>query len=454
MRHALLLACALTLLPVSSHAAEDRVLDIQEVKSASGLSAWLVEDHSVPVISLSFIFKNAGSVRDPAGKEGTFQLLSNTLDEGAGPYSSQEFQKILTDKSISLGFSSGRDAFGGSVKTLTSEKDTAFELLKLALTQPRFDAEPLSRMRAANLSRVRSSLSDPGWIAARIGNAYGFEGHPYANNAGGTLSSLKRITAHDLRKALKDELTKDRLKIAVTGDISPENLAKTIDYVFSDLENTANSPDIADFELKNQGKTYFYALDVPQTTVQMLFPGIGRDNPDYYALQVMNQIFGGGGFGSRLMESIREKQGLTYGIYSGVGIMDHTSIFTVTSATKTDTVGQLIESVNAEMKRMADQPPSQTEIRDAKASILGSVMLGLTSTSSITGMMQSMQSEDLPLDYLDTLRDHVEAVSAADIARVASHILQPKAAMMVIVGQKGEKDTQAYTQVPTLPGAY
>ena len=288
--------------------ADETLLDIQEIKTDSGITAWLAEDHSLPIIAMSFTFLDSGTALDPAEKQGLVRLLSNTMDEGAGDLDSQAFQKALTDNSITLQFSAGRDGFGGNLKTLTRNKDKAFHLLQLALSAPRFDEEPVERMRQANMSRVRSSLGEPDWIAARILNDRIFEGHPYAMNSGGTLTTLTAITPADLRQFQKTYLTKDRLLIAVAGDINAAELKETINRIFGSLPEKAPADAIVPATpIRNGGETSLYEQDIPQTIISIGMPAFGRDDADYYPLKVMNYIFGEAGFGSRLMEEIREK---------------------------------------------------------------------------------------------------------------------------------------------------
>lgn len=430
----IILLCTLLVFISPPAKAQEKILDIQEITSEQGITAWLVEDHSVPVISFSFAFEGAGAVLEPEAKQGLVQLLSNTMDEGAGDLDSQTFQKTLLDHSISLSFSGGRDRFSGFVKTLTSEKETAFNLLELALTKPRFDKEPVERMRQANLSRLRSDLSDPGWITSRITNDKAFEGHPYAQNSGGTLTTLKNLTQDDLRKFSSTELTKDRLLIGVSGDISAEELKAVIDDVFGNLPNTSNSKEISDTSLTNKGKTFFHRMQIPQASVQMILPGIKRSHPDYYPFQVMDQIFGAGGFGSRLTENIREKKGLAYGIYSFLMRLDHAQLYFISSSTKNETLTDLREGVVEEIEKIRSRTVTKKELIEAKDYILGSIPLGLTSTSSIASTLVALQSEELPINYLDAIKDHIENVEAKDVERVANKVLKPDDMLTIIVG--------------------
>ncbi len=433
-------------------AAEEKILDIQKVTSEGGVSAWLVEDHSVPVISVSFAFDGAGAILEPADKQGLVQLLSNTLDEGAGNLDSQAFQKTLLDNSITLNFSGGRDSFSGFMNTLTDEKQKAFDLLELALKYPRFDKEPIERMKQANLSRIRSDLSDPNWIASRVTNDRAFDGHPYAQNSGGTLTTLKNLTAQDLRSFVSKELSQDRLLIGVSGDITAEDLSKSLDDIFGELPKTAPNASTPDISLQNKGKTFFYRLKIPQATVQMVLPGIKRDNPDYYPFQVMDQIFGSGGFGSRLTKNIREEKGLAYGIYSYLQRLDKAQLYYITSSTKNETIDELRAGVKEEIIKLRGTLVDSKELKDAKDYIIGSLPLGLTSTSSIAKTLVALQSENLPIDYLDTVRNHIEDITADDIKNVANKILNSDDILTIIAGnpEAGLGEMSLITELPNV----
>ena len=416
--------------------ADEPFLDIQKVKSEKGdIEAWLVEDHSLPVISLQFAFKGAGSIRDNLDKQGTAQLLSNTMDEGAGKLTSQEFQKQLSDHSISLTFSSSRDNFGGQLKTLSRHQDKAFELLSLALNKPRFDEEPVGRMRDANLSRIRRAMSQPDWIAARLFNDIIYEGHPYALNSGGTLSSLPKITAKDLKNFKQEWLTRDRLHIGVTGDITAKKLKEVIDQIFSDLPIATDKKLIADIEPKHDNKTYVYHKDIPQSIISIGMPTLDKNDPDYYTLQVMNFIFGSSGFGSRLMEEAREKRGLTYGIYSGLRLNDHANVMTISASTKNESAREILDIVGDEMLNMRNAPVTKTELEDAKSYLIGSLPLSLTSTDNIAGMLLGLQLDERPADYLDHYEEKIQAVSAKDIQSLAKRLLNSENTTTIIVGK-------------------
>ncbi len=440
-------------IPAAGYAQENKpakkFLDIIEVTSPGGIKAWLVEDHTIPVIALEFSFRDTGSKTDPAQKQGIAQFASNMLDEGAGDLTSEVFQKELQDKSISLSFDADRDNFSGSLKTLTANKDRAFELLKLSLTKPRFDPEPLERMRAANQSRIRGSMTNPNWMAARLQNDRLYEGHPYSRNSGGTLTTLAAITADDLRSFHKT-LGKNRIVVSASGDITPEQLQKILDDVFGTLpEAEAAKQDKTD--IKNAGKTFLFEQDIPQTIIEIAQKGIGRDDPDYHSAQIMNFILGGSGFGSRLTDEIREKRGLTYGIYSYFREYEAAKVFHVATSTENKNVADMISLIKAEWEKMKDQSISEKELTEAKSYLIGSLPLSLTSTGAIASLMNSLQLDNLPSDYLDKRSDIIRAVTIEDVQKTAQKLLDENAFTTIMVGKPiGIENAEIITKLPNV----
>lgn len=426
-----------TLLIITPAQARDRVLDIQEVTTPGGITFWFVQDNSLPIVSIKFSFDESGATIIPEDKQGLSRLLSNTMDEGAGDLESQAFQKELSDHSIKLSFSAGRDHFEGQLKTLVRYQDKAFDLLENALNNPRFDSEPIDRMREANISRIKSSLGKPGWIAARLFNDKAYEGHPYALNGGGTISTLKNITQEDLQHYKETHLTKDQMVIGVTGDISKKQISKAIDKIFGSLPEKAPEQEgkSSITALQNQGKTFLIEQDIPQTIIEMAFPGFSKKDPDYYALILMNQIFGAGGFGSRLMESAREKEGLTYGIYSGLSLRKDIKLVTIGTSTKNETVARMLEIIEQEAQKITNEPVSEEELSKAKSYITGSMPLSLTTTGQITSIIRSLQKDNRPINHLDTFADKINAVTQEDVQRVAKRVFSDYDPLIILVGK-------------------
>ncbi len=430
--------------------AKDSLLDIKDVTSEGGISAWLVEDHSVPVIAVKFGFRGGGARQDPENKQGLARMVSNTMDEGAGNLDSQEFQKELRDLVISLSFSASRDDFTGSLKTLSKNKERAFELTKLALTKPRFDNEAVERMRNSNQGRIRSSLSDPSWMAARILNDKAFEGHPYAMNSGGTLSSLEGISPDDLEQFHERYLGKNNLVVAVAGDITAQELAIVLDDVFGKL-SAVEIPETDDLDIQNQGQVFHYEQDIPQTVIEIMQPGIGRKDPEYHTAQLLNFILGSSGFGSRLTEEIREKRGLTYGIYSYFYDLAHLQGLAISTSTKNENVAEMLKLIGGEFERMANNTVTDKELSDAKSYLIGSLPLSLTSTDKIAGLMSSLQLDRLPIDYLDQREEALKNVIAPDIQVLAQRLLKPESFVTILVGQpEGVETLETVKSLPNV----
>ncbi|SMH60806.1 M16 family metallopeptidase [Azospirillum agricola] len=441
-----LVAATALVLTVLSVAPSAWAIDIKRVVSPGGIEAWLVEDHKVPVIALEWAFEGAGGT-DPQGKEGLANLASHTLDEGAGPYDSQAFQTRLQDSAVSLSYSAGRDAFSGSLRTLSDRRDEAFDLARLSLAEPRFETEAIERMRAAVLSSLKRDLADPNYVGRRLFYSTAFPDHPYGGEIRGTLDSLPRITADDLRGFVKSQFGRDRLVVAAAGDIAPDDLAKALDRIFGGLPAKTTVATIPDVTPKGLGETILAPRPTAQTVMLMGQPGVKRDDPDWYAASVMNYVLGGGGFGSRLMEEVREKRGLSYGVYSYLIPMDHTALVMAGGSTVNAKAGQALDIIRQEWARMAKDGLTDEELADAKTYLTGSFPLQLGSTQSIARILLQVQRDRLGIGYLDQRDRYINAVTQDDIRRVAKRLLDPATLLTVLVGRP-----EGVTPTKTLEG--
>lgn len=409
-------------------------IDIKRVVSPGGIEAWLVEDHKVPVLALEWAFEDAGAV-DPAGKEGLANLASHALDEGAGPYDSQAFQTRLQDSAVALSYSAGRDAFTGSLRTLTERRDEAFELTRLSMAEPRFDAEAVERMRASVLSSLKRDLADPNYVARRLFYGTAYPNHPYGGEIRGTLDSLPRIAPDDLRAFAKGQFGRDRLVVTAAGDIAPDDLGKALDGIFGGLPATTSVAAIADTAPLGLGETILAPRPTAQTFMLMGQTGVKRADPDWYAASVMNYVLGGGGFGSRLMNEVREKRGLSYGVYSYLIPMDHTALVMASGSTVNAKAGQALDIIRQEWARMAESGLTDTELADAKTYLTGSFPLQLGSTQSIARTLLQVRRDRLGIGYLDQRDQYINGVTQDDIRRVAKRLLDPTKLLTVLVGR-------------------
>lgn len=405
----------------------------QRVISDGGIEAWLIEDHSIPVIAMEIGFRG-GAALDPPGKEGLAHMVSGLLDEGAGDLDSLAFRRALETQAISIRFDVGPDVFSGSLRTLTENRERAFELLRLALTAPRFDAEPVERIRAQILTGLKFDAEDPQQIAQRRLAALMFPDHPYGRPPKGTPESVKAITVDDLRGFVRTRLTRDRLKIGVAGDITPDQLKSLLDKTFGALPETGAAPTVADVTPRT-GMTEVVEKDLPQSVAVFAETGLPREDEDFYAAYVVNYILGGGGFASRLTEEVREKRGLAYSVYSYLYPLDHAALVIGGTATNNARMGESLQVIREEWRRMAEEGPTETELADAKTYLTGAYPLRFTSTPNVAAILMSMQMDGYPLDHLETRNDKVEAVTLEDARRAARRMYDPAELSVVVVGK-------------------
>ena len=409
-------------------------VEVERVVSPGGIEAWLVREHANPIISLRFAFRG-GAALDPAGKEGLANLASSTMDEGAGELDSQTFQKTLDDKAIRLRFDTGLDTYGGRLQTLTKHRDEAFRLLRLALTAPRFDDEPVERIRAQILVGLKQDEEDPHTIASRALRRTLFPDHPYGRPVDGTAASVQAITADDLRGFVRRRLARDNLIVGVVGDITKDDLAGLLDATFGGLPAEAGPWAVPDRTAGFTGGTQVIERNVPQSAIRYADLGLKREDPDYYTAFVMNYVLGGGGFTSRLYSEIREKRGLAYSVYSGLFPMKASAMLVGGAGTANARVKETLDVLRAEWGRMAEAGITDKELADAKTYLTGAFPLRFTSNGRIAGILVGMQISKLGIDYLKRRNALITRVTQDDIRRVAKKLLDPKRLTVVVVGR-------------------
>ncbi|MDX8510156.1 M16 family metallopeptidase [Mesorhizobium captivum] len=416
------------LLPALAAHAE---MNIQEVKSKKGISAWLVEDHSIPLVAVRFVF-DGGTAQDPAGKEGLVNLMSGLFDEGAGDLDSGAFQLKLDDAGAEMSFQAARDGTYGSMRMLSDQKDEAFGLLKLAVNSPRFDQAPIDRIRAQVLSGILANERDPDTIAQQRWLRAIYGGHPYARPDQGTKESLATITAADIKAFHKANFARGGLHVAVVGDIDAATLSGKLDEVFGDLPDKQMLAPVADIAPK-LGQQLEVNYDLPQTSLQLAWPGVKRSDPDFYAAVLMNEILGGSTFTSRLYEEVREKRGLAYGVSSDLVDHEHSNALLVTTATRSDRAAETLSIVRQVVKEMAQNGPTAEELAATKKYTIGAYAINnLDSSSSIASTLVELQLDNLGIDYIKRRAALIDAVTLEDVKAAARKLLSADPAVMVI----------------------
>jgi zinc protease len=308
-------------------------------------------------------------------------------------------------------------------------------MLRLAMTAPRFDADMLEQRRAQSISGLNQSEQRPQAVAARTMMTAVFGSHPYASNAEGLRDNLRTITVDQIKARAATVLSRTGLVIAAVGDIDEADLARELDKAFGALPAGPAQAELPEWKPSARARTIVVERPVPQSTVQIVMPGIARDDPDWYAASVMNHIFGGGGLGSRLATEVREKRGLAYGASSGLRLYNKASLMVISTASANEKVGEAVRVIRTEMARMRTEGVTEQELADAKTYLAGALPVSLDSSGSIASLLYSLQIDGLPRDHLDKRAALIAAVKPEDIRRVARRLLREDTAITVVVGK-------------------
>ena len=421
-----------TLLGIGPLSVVARAVEIERVVSPLGIEAWLVEDETVPLVAMSFVFVG-GAAQDPAERPGVANMLSGLLDEGAADLDSKAFQAALDEFSIDLSFDASRDGFAGSLKTLVENRDQAARLLRLALTEARFDVEPVERIRAQIVAGIRSDEFDPDSIAGEALIKAAFPDHPYGRPVEGTRDTVAAITVDDLRTFHRRTIARDNLRIAVVGAIDAASLARLLDDVFGSLPAKADLTPVPDIEPASSERVDV-VMNIPQTVLSLAGRGITRSDPDFIPASVATLILGGGGLSSRLYEEVREKRGLAYSVGLGLRAYDHAGLVVGGTKTRADQADNVIALIEAEIARFASEGPTEEELAKAKGYLIGSYALRFTTSTRIAGQLVAIQLDDLGIDYIDRRKDLIAAVTVEDVRRVAKRLFSGDM-IVVRVGQ-------------------
>ena len=423
------LALALGLALIASRA---EAIEIKEVTTPLGIKAWLVEDSSTPVVALSFSFAS-GSTGDPETQKGLTSLTANLLTDGAGSLDAQAFKQRQEDASAALGFAASLDHVGGSLRLLSARRDEAFELLRLAVTAPRFDADRVEQRRAQMIAGLAQADQRPASVAQRTMMATVFAGHPYGANVSGVREDLQGLTVQQIRDRAATVLTRSGLIVAAVGDIDAAELSRQLDRAFGALPAGAARPALPDWTPPAKPRTVNVERPVPQSSVLIALPAIPRDDPDWHAAVVLAHVLGGGQQ-SRLFTEVREKRGLAYSVSSALRSQRKASLLVVATGSAGEKVPDSLRIIKAELVRMREGVTDR-ELADARTYLGGSLALLLDSSSAVASLLHGLQVDRQPRDYLDRRAALIGAVKAEDVRRVARRILREEAMTTVVVGK-------------------
>ncbi len=408
-------------------------VDIQTVTSEGGIKAWLVEEHSLPFVALEIAFLGGTSL-DVAGKRGAINLMTGLLEEGSGDLDARGFARAKEELATSFGFNSGSENVSISAQFLTENFDESVALLRDALQKPRFDGADIERVRAQVLSGLSFDAKDPNDIAGKTFAAMAYGDHPYGTVEAGTVDSVTALTREDLFEAHKNVLVRDRVLVGAAGDITPEQLGSLLDILLGDLPQSgpALPPQV---EPNISGGVTVIDFDTPQSVALFGQRGISVDDEDYFAAVLLNQVLGGGSFESRLMQEVREKRGLTYGVYSYLYPRDLANAYMGSVSSANDRIAEAISVIQDEWKAAAEKGITADELQDAKTYLTGAYPLRFDGNGTIAGILVGMQTIGLDTDYVKTRNARVDRVTLEEVQRVAGELMDPDALHFVVVGK-------------------
>ncbi len=416
-------------------------IDIKEVTSPGGINAWVVEEPSIPFIGLEIRFRGSASL-DLPGKRGATNLMAGLLEEGSGDMTAQEFQAAREALAARFSYRAYDDTLSISARFLTENRDEALGLLRQSLVSPSFDQDALDRVRAQVITGIGSDAKDPNEIANAAFDAAAFGDHPYGSSLSGTVETVSALTGDDMFDAHRNALTRDQLFVAVVGDVRADEVGDMLDALLIDLP--ATGPDLPpDVDFGLDGGVTVIDFNTPQSVALFGHAGIKRDDDDFFAAYIMNRVLGAGGFESRLMQEVREKRGLTYGIRTFLVPKFHAEMVLGSVASSNDTIAEAIEVTRNEWARMANEGMTAEELATAKTFLTGEYPLRFDGNSEIAKIMVGMQMIGLSPDYVVNRNDYIEAVTLEDVNRVAAELLQPDDLHFVVVGKpEGLESTQ------------
>jgi zinc protease len=409
-------------------------VDIKPVTTPMGLRAWLVQDKSAPAVALSFSFAG-GTASDPSGQAGVTNLMAVLLTDGAGALGAQAYRQRQEDAAVSVSFSASLDRLSGSLRVLSANRDEGFELLRLALVQPRFDPDMVEQRRAQIVAALNQANQRPASVAARTLMETEFAGHPYAGNPDGTPDDVKRLTPQNLKQRAQALLMRNGLIMAAVGDIDEAELGRLIDRVFGALPMGVPAALPPDWQPPTKARTIVVERPVPQSTALMGLPSITRDDPDWYAALILNHVLGGSGQQSRLFTEVRDKRGLAYGASSSLRSYRKAGLLVISTASANERIAESLRVVKGELGRLRNEGPSEAEFANAKTYLTGALALSLDSSGAIAGLLHSMQVDNLPSDHLTRRAALINAVKIEDVRRLARKLLREDVMTTVVVGK-------------------
>jgi zinc protease len=400
----------------------------------NGMVVLLSEKHAIPSVTINIIIK-AGQIEEPAEKAGLAGLTAALLTEGTKKRTASQIAEEIEFVGGSIGASGGDDYATVSLTVLRKDLDLGLDILSDILINPIFPEDEIGRKIKETKAAIEKQKDEPSVVAGKDFARLLFGDHPYGRPAEGVPESLDRITRDDIMMFHASYYAPNNAIMAVVGDVTEEEIVSKLSSYLREWKKR-DIPKRVLPQVKPPKHRIVKPVDkkITQANIILGHIGIERENPDYYAVYVMNYILGGGGFSSRLMDNIRDTKGLAYDVHSYFSPMKYSGSFSVGVQTKNETAKSAIEEALKEMERMRMEPVSVMEIEDAKAYLTGSFPLRLDTNSKIAKMLTALEFYNLGLDYPDRYPKIINAITRDDVLKAAKKYLRPDSYILVVVG--------------------
>lgn len=410
-------------------------LDIKRHVLTNGLTLLHVERHTLPIITVTLLIK-AGPFYEPAQKAGLANLTAELLTEGTKKRKAKDISEEIEFIGASLDSSAGSDFSTINLSILKKDIDTGFEIFSDILLNPTFPEEEIKRKKDIIIGSLRQSEEDPSFVVDKVFRKEIYGDHPYGRLITGTEETISRINREDIVKFHHDYYRPNNAILSIVGDITSEELQNLIDKYLAKWEKSSIPAEPKVSEIAKGKKVIQIDKDLSQANIIIGHRGIKREDPDYYAVTVMNYILGGGGFSSRLMQTIRDEMGLAYDIHSFFDSRKKGGLFSINVQTKNETANTVIEEILKELKRIKTESVSDQELDDAKAYLTGSFTRRFDTNKKISDMLVAVEYFNLGLDYLEKYPEYIKSVTKDDIIRVAKKYLDTDNYILVVTAKQ------------------
>ena len=408
-------------------------IQFESLETKNGIKFWLIEDKTLPLVSMSFSFKG-GSILDPVGQDGVTNLMTSLLDEGTQNFTASEYRLFKRENGIKISFSTSKERIEGTFQVVKPRLQEGFYLLNESINKAKFPINEIKKVKSQIEASIKIDNSDISTIASNKFNKFFFKDQLIGRNTKGNLKTLGNISRDDIQSIYKSSFIKDRLVIGISGDIDPNLAKKYVDYVFGDLPSKKFVNPISTLKDLNKGKEII-EMKTPQTTVVFGQKGLGRKDKEYFAARVINYVLGGGGFQSRLYKEIREANGLVYSIYSYLMPYEYAGVIVGGFQTRNQNVGKTIEKVKTEWNRIKNEGITKIELQNAKTYYKGSFSRNFTSTLSIASLLMIVQYYDLGEDYFDKRDLIIDNLKLNELNNLAKNLFDSENLFFMIVGE-------------------